>query len=180
MSDTDLKNILARLQRLEDLEAIRYTWNDYLRGVDSEDWDRYGDTFTEDAVLEVVGLDVLLPGSDQVFRGRRDIIDNHAVPAAGAVVNPSANLFGTGHIGSNMQIDIEGDKAITQAYWSQIVANNMILIGSYQHRVRREPDRWRFEFLRISVRYYAQLAAENVGGQSLREVLENPIPTEKG
>jgi hypothetical protein len=73
-----------------------------------------------------------------------------------------------------MQIDVQGDEATTLAYFFEIVANKTVLIGTYQHRLRRDPDRWRFEFLRISVRYHAELAAENVGGQSLQEILAKP------
>ncbi len=174
MNDTDLKSILARLQHLEDLEAIRHTWRDYCMRLDSEDWEGLGDVFTTDGVVEMVGLDALLPGSDRVYRGRREIIDTFYVPAIEGAANPSAKLFATGHISTNMQIDVEGDEATTLAYFFEIVANNTVLIGTYQHRLRRDPDRWRFAFLRISVRYHAELAAENVGGQSLQEILAKP------
>ena len=54
MTDDDLKGVLARLQRLEDREAIRDTWLDYCNRLDSEDWNGLGDVFTEDGVLEMV------------------------------------------------------------------------------------------------------------------------------
>ena len=57
----------------------------------------------------------------------------------------------------------------------EIVANNTVLIGTYQHRFRREADRWRFAFLRISVRYRARLDASDFGGQSLKEILARPV-----
>jgi hypothetical protein len=50
-----------------------------------------------------------------------------------------------------------------------------VLIGTYQHRFRRDPDRWRFAFLRISIRYRARLEATDLGGQSLNEVLSRPV-----
>ena len=174
MTDPDLKNILARLQHLEDLEAIRHTWRDYCTCLDSEDWKGLGDVYTTDGVLEMVGLDALLPGLDGIYRGRRDIIDTFYVPAIEGAANPSTKLFATGHISTNMQIDIQGDEATTLAYFFEIVANNTVLIGTYQHRLHRDPDRWRFAFLRISVRYHAQLATENVGGQSLQAILAKP------
>jgi hypothetical protein len=47
----DLDELTARLQRLEDLEAIRATWLDYCNRLDGLDLDRLGDVFTTDAVL---------------------------------------------------------------------------------------------------------------------------------
>lgn len=124
MTDDDLKCVLARLQRLEDREAIRDTWLDYCNRLDSEDWNGLGDVFTEDGVLEMVGLNALVPGIDGVYRGRGDIID------------------------------------------------------TYQHRLLRESDRWRFAFLRISVRYRTRLAADHVSGQSLQDILAKPYSAE--
>jgi hypothetical protein len=78
-----------------------------------------------------------------------------------------------------MQIDVDGDEATTLAYFFEIVANNTVLIGTYQHRLMRDADRWRFAFLRISVRYHAQLATDNVDGQSLQEILAKPYSVDK-
>ena len=47
MSDT-IDDLVARLTRLEDLEAIRHTWRDYCIRLDSADWSALGDVFTED------------------------------------------------------------------------------------------------------------------------------------
>jgi hypothetical protein len=49
MSDT-IDDVLQRLARLEDLEAIRHTWLDYCMRLDSADWTVLGDVFTEDGV----------------------------------------------------------------------------------------------------------------------------------
>jgi hypothetical protein len=174
MTDNNLEKVLDRLRHLEDLEAVRHSWRDYCIRLDSEDWGALGDVYCEDGVLEMVGLDALLPGIDGVYRGRKSIIEDFYIPAIEGAANPEAKLFATGHISTNMQIDLDGDEAKTLAYFFEIVANNSVLIGTYQHRMRRESDRWRFAFLRISVRYRAQLAADHVGGQSLQEILAKP------
>jgi hypothetical protein len=85
-------------------------------------------------------------------------------------------VFATGHLSTNMQIDLRGDEATTLAYFFEIVGNNRVLVGTYQHRFRRERDRWRFAFLRISVRYRARLEASETGGQSLRDILSRAVP----
>lgn len=174
MPDEDIQRILERLQYLEDLEAVRHTWRDYCIRLDSEDWPALADVFCDDGILEMIGLDALLPGIDGVYRSRQTIIDDFYIPAIEGAANPAAKLFATGHISTNMQIDLDGDEARTLAYFFEIVANNTVLIGTYQHRMQREQDRWRFAFLRISVRYHAELATANVGGQSLQEVLAKP------
>ena len=50
-----------------------------------------------------------------------------------------------------MQIELQGDEATTLAYFFEIVANDRVLIGTYQHRFRREADRWRFRVLRFGI-----------------------------
>lgn len=171
----DLEALLKRVQTLEDLEAVRHTWRDYCRRLDSDDWAGLADVYTPDGVLEMVGLNTLVPGIDGFYRGREDIIQRFYMPALESAANIPKGLFATGHLSTNMQIDLAGDEATTLAYFFEIVANNTVLIGTYQHRMRRDPDRWRFKFLRISVRYHAQLAVEQVGGQSLQEILAKPV-----
>jgi len=173
--DTDLERLVRRVEYLEDLESIRHTWRDYCTKLDSADWQGLADIFTENGVLEMVGLDTLLPGLDGEYRGREHIIDDFYIPAIAGAANIEQGLFATGHISTNMQIDLKGDEATTLAYFFEIVANNTVLIGTYQHRLRRDPDRWRFAFLRISVRYHAVLQATDIGGQSLNEVLAKPV-----
>ena len=172
--DRELADLIARVRRLEDGEAVRHTWRDYCMRLDSGDWDGLGDVFCEDAVLEMDGLDPLAPGLDGTYRGRASIIgDFYQRTGTGAMEDRS--LFATGHLSTNMQVDLQGDEATTLAYFFEIVANNRVLIGTYQHRLRREPDRWRLAFLRISVRFRAKLEATEVGGQSLRGILAKPV-----
>ena len=172
--ETSLEHLNERVQYLEDLESIRHTWRDYCMRLDSADFEALGDVFTEDGVVEMVGLEAFAPGSDGVYCGRKAIIDDfYGALGSG---RPRTELFNTGHLSTNMQIDLKGDNATTLAYFFEIVANKTVLIGTYQHRLRREADRWRFSFLRISVRYRAQLKATDVGGQSLREILAKPVP----
>lgn len=90
---TELEELVARVQRLEDLEAVRATWLDYCNRLDAVDF----------------------------------------------------------------------------------VAGNRILIVTYQHRMRRDPDRWRFAHLRISVRYRGRLEVSDLGGQSLADILSKPF-----
>jgi SnoaL-like domain len=167
---TDVVELVARLQRLEDLESIRSTWLDYCNRLDVGDLVALGDVFAEDAELQMVGLATALDGT---YRGRRSIIDDFY--GRTGVAHPPAGRFMTGHLSTNMQIELDGDDATTLAYFFEIVDNNLVLIGTYQHRLRRDPDRWRFAFLRISVRYRTRIETSDVSGQSLAEIVTRPV-----
>jgi hypothetical protein len=91
-----------------------------------------------------------------------------------ATAAPQEGEFYTGHHGCNMKIELLGDEATTLAYFFEILGNTQMLVGTYQHRMRREPDRWRIAYLRISIRYRAQVSATEFGGLSLSEVLSMP------
>jgi hypothetical protein len=168
----DQRELLARVQRLEDLEAVRATWLDYCNRLDSADMERLGDVFTEDARLEMVGLGANLDGT---YEGRRPIIEDFYRRTGSAASGSGATRLMTGHLSTNMQIDLAGDEATTLAYFFEIVDDNLVLIGTYQHRMRRCPDRWRFAFLRITVRYRGRLQIDQLEGRSLREIIAKPV-----
>jgi hypothetical protein len=165
--ETDLTALMARVQRLEDLEAVRATVYDYCNCLDRGDFVGLGDVFTEAAELEMLGLARSLDGT---YRSRRSIIDDFYARTA----EPSAHGFMTGHLSTNMQIELDGDGATTLAYFFEIV-DNLLLIGTYRHRLRRDPERWRFAFLRIAIRYRSRLEASDLGGVSLAEAMGKAV-----
>ena len=165
--ETDLAALAARVQRLEDLEAVRATVHDYCNCVDRADFAALRDVFTEDAELELMGL---ARSFDGAYRSRATIVDDFYARTS----NPSSYGFMTGHIATNLQIDLAGDTATTLGYFFEIV-DGLLLIGTYQHRLRRDPDRWRFALLRISVRYRSRLEAGSISGLSMAEVVARPL-----
>jgi hypothetical protein len=173
--DAELKALAQRVQRLEDLETIRHCWRDYCIQLDRGEMTALGDVFTEDAVLEMDGLDALGGKVDGTYRGRDAIIGDF-YSRVGTRAALAQGGFSTGHLSTNMQIDLAGDEARTLAYFFEIVTNDIVLIGTYQHRLRRETDRWRFSFLRIAIRYKARIEAKEVTGQTLRAILAKPGP----
>jgi hypothetical protein len=164
----------ARLQRLEDIEAVRQTWCDYLFALDSANWEDLANVFTEDGIVEMTGLDAYQPGQDRSYQGRPEIIDDFYKPVITTTAVPEKGQFYTGHHGTNLKVELEGDEATTLAYFFEILGNTQMLIGTYQHRMRREPDRWRIAYLRIAIRYRATIEASDFGGLSLAEVLAMP------
>ncbi len=176
--DTTLAALAARLARLEDTEAVRETWLDYCTQIDLADHERLGDVFAEDAELEVEGLAGAVDGT---YRGRRSIIDDFYRRTAGPADGPpGSGKAMTGHLCTNMRIEVDGDEASTLGYFFEIVDDNLVLIGTYQHRLRREPDRWRFTFKRIVVRYRARLETTAVKGSPLTDVVTRPVGGQPG
>ncbi len=168
--DSALAALAGRVQRLEDLEAVRASWLDYCHQLDTGNLDALGDVFTEDGQLDMVGLG---EGLDGTYLGRASIIGEFYA-RTGSGGGQALRLM-TGHLSTNMQIEIEGDQARTLAYFFEIVDDNLVLIGTYQHRMARDRDRWRFAHLRITIRYRARLDVADLHGRSLREILAAPF-----
>jgi hypothetical protein len=169
-----IQELERRVGRLEDLEAIQSAWRDYLFALDSADYGALAEVFTEDGAVEMTGLDAYQPGQDKTYYGRESIIDEFYKPVIDTVARPDLGQYYTGHHGTNMEIDLDGDEATTLAYFFEILGNTQMLIGTYQHRFRRDPDRWRIAYLRISIRYRATIEASDFGGLSLAEVRALP------
>lgn len=164
--DSDRSDLLARIQRLEDFDAIRRVWHDYMISLDSRAWSELADVFTNDAVVEMIGLDFLRSGADGTYSGGGEAIVRDFYNAVTGPRTPAGNLA-TGHNGSNLSIDLDGDQATTSAYFWEIVAESVLLVGTYQHRFRRDPDHWRIAHLRIKVTYAARLVTSEVWAKPL-------------
>jgi hypothetical protein len=78
-----------------------------------------------------------------------------------------------------LKIELHGDEATTFAYYFVPGINESF--GTYQHRMRREADRWRMSFLRVVIRYHIQLQG-NAGGvmKTVADVLSMPRPEPDG
>ena len=96
--ETSIADLTRRLERLEDLEAIRHTWRDYCTRLDSADWPALGDVFTEDAILEMDGLNHLVPGLDGEYQGRATIIEDFYRRTGSGRRDSAERVFSTGHV----------------------------------------------------------------------------------
>src|SRR4051794_40638245 len=106
----DLGELAARVAHLEDLEAVRAAWLDYCNRLDLGELDALGDVFTEDAELHMDGL---APALDGDYRGRRSIIEDFYRRTGSGSTAPAGLM--TGHLSTNMQVELEGDEATTLA-----------------------------------------------------------------
>jgi hypothetical protein len=167
----NIEELTQRIQRMEDMDGVRRTFVDYLIHFDSRRYDKLAQVFTEDAILEMVGLAPVLPG-DGTYHGRKSIMSDFF----GSRVKKTAR---TGHFGTNLRVELDRDEATSVAYFWEIIpgidGKHHILVGTYQHRMRRERDRWRIAYLRISVTFRSDLPATEIWGRPIGEVFSEPV-----
>ena len=139
MSEQDLKE---RVQRLEDIEAVKQLKYRYCMACDDDyDSERLAPLFTRDAVWD--------GGAMGRFEGREAI---RAFFASASKLVPFAI-----HQVTNPMIEIDGDRARGQWYlWEPIIfaqGNQALwMAGRYDDQYRREGDLWQFETMTVDLR----------------------------
>jgi ketosteroid isomerase-like protein len=127
----------ARLQILEDREAIRNLIIDYGTYHDHRDYRALAALFAEEGVWSSgMGSG---KGPEGVFRLMDDTIGH----------NPLPDGSGTFHILTNDRISVEGDKASAVTKWVYVTAGEhggpqTVLLGHYTDQFIREKGRWKF------------------------------------
>lgn len=133
-----------RLQRLEDLDAIRQLDATYCRLLDSGDWDGLVELFAPDG--EFIGLDHV--------RGRDELRRFFAGLADGG-------LTAFWHYVTNLEITIDGDHADARsALWQPCVQDGVphVAAGAYRDRLVRWDGQWRYATKQVAFDYFAPLA----------------------
>ncbi|NKQ57818.1 nuclear transport factor 2 family protein [Amycolatopsis sp. K13G38] len=140
MSQDDFEALKARMQALEDRNAIIDTLTQYGQALDYGDFDRLVDCFTDDAVRENRRPD----GSVHRWEGRAGTIDfasrhSHA-----------PDLYHK-HLALNPHIELHGDTANVVSYMFRFDAGDgersfIWGLGRYLDTMKRDPDgRWRIQ-----------------------------------
>lgn len=140
MADTTLSDaLLARLQRLEDMEEIRNLYIDYGRHLDAGNVDDYAMLFTRNAKLRY--------GPVMRADSREEI-----AKVAAKVLRPAAdNPNRTVHVLGSPRVALNGDTATGECVWSAVSMANgapRILVGRHVDVLEREDGRWRFAMRR--------------------------------
>ena len=128
--------LVARLQRLEDIEEIRTLLLDYGRYLDSRDLPAYSRLFAKDG--EWVGGF----GSAQGPAGILAFMEKN--------LGTAPNRTNTYHLLTNFVIDVKGDTATAWSRWTFVTpgadAKPVIAqAGRYDDTLIRENGRWRFK-----------------------------------
>lgn len=127
--------LVARLRRLEDLEAIRQVFVDYGHHLDRGDLDAYAGLFAEDGEL--------LLGPMGRARGRAEICE-----LMGRATAASAGR--SWHLITNPIIQLDGDRATAEVMWTVVVRGEdgravLSMLGRHRDVLVRGEGRWWFQ-----------------------------------
>jgi uncharacterized protein (TIGR02246 family) len=133
----DLDAIAARVQVLEDREAIRALILEYGQAHDHRDYRTFASLFATNG--EWVGGLGSAKGPQAIFELMDKTIGH----------NPQPNGSGTFHVMTNDQIKIDGDRASATTKWIYITpgadnAPRMVYLGRYEDQFIREKGAWKF------------------------------------
>lgn len=129
------EELVARLRRLEDLDAIRQVFVDYGHHLDRGDLDAYADLFAEDGEL--------LLGPLGRARGRAEIRELMGRATAGSAGR-------SWHLITNPVIELEGDRATAEVMWTVVVRGEdgravLNMLGRHRDVLVRRHDRWQLQ-----------------------------------
>jgi uncharacterized protein (TIGR02246 family) len=136
----DNETLAARVQRLEDLDAIRRLFQDYRRSLDSKDFRAYADLFALQGEF--------IAGPDGSFRakGREAIFELVDGMRGSLLTDESGDDL---HVAVNDRIDLDGDSANATSTWVYIVRGDgdipdVSKVGRYTDVLTREDGHWKF------------------------------------
>ncbi|MEP7243800.1 MAG: nuclear transport factor 2 family protein [Gammaproteobacteria bacterium] len=131
-------SVEARLQRMEDTEAIRELLIAYGRAFDKREFATYGSLFAKDGTW--VG------GAD----GATSYQGPAAIQAFVEKIYPATVNPGSFHIMSSMDIKVDGDTATSWSRWTYVVKGvhgepAPLRAGHYEDSLVREDGQWKFK-----------------------------------
>jgi uncharacterized protein (TIGR02246 family) len=137
-------SMAARLQRLEDREAIRNLLMEYGRALDQRDWVAFANLFAENDGEWIGGMGPA--------RGRpaiRKLMETTIGPST-AVNGASGTRGANFHVFTNETIDVRGDTATALTKWMFVVATpdnkpQPLYLGHYVDTLIRERGQWKFQ-----------------------------------
>ena len=133
----DLNSLFARVQVLEDREAIRALILAYGQAHDHRDYRTFASLFATNG--EWVGGLGSAKGPQAIFELMDKTIGH----------NPQPNGSGTYHVLTNDQIKIDGDRASATTKWIYITPGEtnkptLVYLGHYDDQFVREKGEWKF------------------------------------
>ena len=136
-AETRLDRLAARVQVLEDREAIWRLFQTYKLHLDRRDFKAYASLFTDDAVW--VGNLGKATGPEEI----------EALMVRTLEVYPN-DRERTHHLVMNEQIDVSGDTATAWSNWGYVThgesdAPRFEMLGHYVDNLVRTPEGWRFQ-----------------------------------
>jgi 3-phenylpropionate/cinnamic acid dioxygenase small subunit len=133
----------ARLQRLEDIEAIRRLLTDYGRDLDRRDFKAYSELFATDGVWD---------GGFGAAKGPAEIQAMMEKSIGGKpITGPQSNF----HLLTNFEIEVHGDTGQAWSRWTFVAQDpdkraRILYAGRYDDELVREAGRWKFKRRTVS------------------------------
>jgi SnoaL-like domain len=126
-----------RLQRLEDLEAIRKLFLEYGRYLDEKDFEPCSRLFATDGEF-VLPFDTV-KGPDGVLAVMNDMLGRDLAQDPGKDI----------HVFANPTIELDGDRATARSFWIYVTPNDtgypqIAQFGHYEDILAREEGVWKF------------------------------------
>jgi uncharacterized protein (TIGR02246 family) len=133
----DIATLAARLQRLEDIQAIAALFMAYRRTLDEREFAAYAELFAPDGEWA---------GNLGSFKGPaaiKQMLDDSVGTAFG--IEPGEDF----HLIANPDIHVDGDRATASSAWVFITRDGddrprLSLLGHYTDVLARTPGGWRF------------------------------------
>jgi uncharacterized protein (TIGR02246 family) len=138
MQMTDqLAELQARVQRIEDREAIHGLFMRYRQCLDEKDFSGYAALFAEDGEFVAAG------GTAKGRAGIEELVDGMRGSLLTTVVGDDL------HIVVNPEITVDGDRATARSTWIYLVRGDdgeptLCKVGHYEDELVREDGAWRF------------------------------------
>lgn len=155
-----------RIQRLEDIEAIKQLKSMYLLYINDCHYHRVSELFTEDAVID---MSYMHP-SPNVWRGRAEIAKWYNVMAEGSLLSQLKQFL------HNHTITVDGD---TASGWSLlearygIVKQSYNVAAKYEETYARVDGTWLFKTLQLKV-YYSVPMEMGWSGENRHHLVQRP------
>ncbi len=124
----------ARLQRLEDLEAIRQLFVDYGHHLDHEEFAEYGALFADDGEV-LLGPIGRATGPEAIEALMRRTLEGRGGGSFHVITNPIINL--------------DGDRATTEVMWTVVSRDDqdrtsVSMLGRHRDTLVRQRGEWKF------------------------------------
>lgn len=129
------ESVEARLQRLEDLQAIQQLFVDYGEHLDAGDFDSYSRLFADDGEVLLGPM-----GRAQGPAAIKELMERQLADHVGT----------TFHLITSPRISLDGDAATATVMWTVLAANDdgpptVTMVGHHLDRLVRVDGKWRFK-----------------------------------
>jgi hypothetical protein len=140
VTDEQFKNVVRRLQILEDREAIRHLLEKYIEFNESRDYRAYSGLFASNGELKLRRGGATGPANIFEFMQTN----------FGAPLSANSMLRDAAHVLSNVIIEVDGDAAIAHSRWALLSPSKedgtprVAQSGFYTDKLVREKGEWKF------------------------------------